>query len=62
MYSTEQIKNELWRLGIEILYEDLRVLLKYYLHCKKDKGVFVVTLEEFQKLKNLLIPFDDTHI
>ena len=54
MYSSEQIKNELWRLGLQISYEDLRVLLKYYLHCKKEMGVFVITNEEFYRLKELL--------
>lgn len=52
-YTTEEIKDRLWSKGIQILYTDLRVLLKYIVK-GKTKGHYAITYEQFVVLERFL--------
>lgn len=54
LYSLEQIKEQLWDIGVYIPVYDLRVLIKYLIKCKKVKSKFVVSYNDYFKLKDIL--------
>jgi len=52
MYNSEQVKDKLWKRGIQIMYGDLRVILKY-LKCKKG-GHFSISSQKYAQLVEFL--------
>ena len=52
-FTSEQLKDELWKKGIQISYQDLRVFLKYLIK-RKDKGHFIVTYDDYERLLKFL--------
>ncbi len=54
IYTSEEVKDDFWKDGIQISYADMRVLMRY-LGVHKIKGRYALTYDDYVKLKKFLL-------